>query len=104
MIRVVDLQTVVNQSPNVERINHTAQEGPDHNAQRFALQLSQERQAQRSRVVESKNPHAVWDKERREEKARKRRLNRKPGSAGEEKGKPGPDPDFCGTNLVDIRV
>jgi len=102
MIRGIDLQNLVSQSPNVEKVNHAAQEGPDQNAHRFSLQQQQERQLAQSRV---KNPTQSPMLREKEEKERRERQsgerNRIPEDAGESDSTEKP---VNGSRLIDIRV
>ena len=66
MIRAIDLQSVVNQSPNVEKVTHSQQQGNEQQGHKFSMQLEQERQAAQKRVGDSEDSQAARKRDRRE--------------------------------------
>ena len=66
MIRGIDLQPVVSQTPNVEKVSYSQQQGNDHQSHKFSLQLEQERQAAQKRVGDSDDSQKARKRDRRE--------------------------------------
>jgi hypothetical protein len=66
MIRAIDLQSVVNQSPNVEKVSHSQQQGNEQQNHKFSMQLEQERQAAQKRVADSDDSQSARKRDRKD--------------------------------------
>ncbi|MBI4776594.1 MAG: hypothetical protein HY788_20860 [Deltaproteobacteria bacterium] len=104
MIRALDLQSVLNQTPNVEKAGHSQQQNNDHQGPRFSMQLEQERQAAQKRVSDSDDSHGARKRDRREKDDRGKQADHDRKSDEESPGKEPAVVDLLNIRLLDITI
>ena len=104
MIRVIDPQPLVNQSPNVEKVSQSQHQGNDHQSHKFSMQLEQERQAAQKRVSDPDDSQGARKRDQREKDDRGKQADH---DGKDDEKSPTREPvveDLLNIRLLDITV
>jgi len=104
MIRALDLQPVLNQSPNVEKVSHSQQQNNDQQGPKFSMQLELERQAAQKRVSDSDEAPTARERDRKEKERRDRQADHESKSNEEHSSREPVVIDLLNIRLLDITV